>query len=167
VFTLCPCRIVCLANFLDMTGCMRYRRSRSKSAHPFSPPFHLVRYDAAVRGRVSRSHVTPCLTPFRANQDVMILGVVTRHTTRKIYDPTNSTPPTHLFTSNALFHLQLLQAATPRDRRRSVNPAVRASAPITIISNPTSAEPFCPIFARRSHPVVSSALQINPAMPDN
>jgi hypothetical protein len=61
--------------------------------------------------------------PFRANQDVMILSVVTRHTARKTYDPINSTPPTHLFTSNTLFHLKLLQAATPRDRGRSVNPA--------------------------------------------
>jgi hypothetical protein len=61
--------------------------------------------------------------PFRANQDVMILSVVTRHTTRKTYDPKNSTPPMHLFTSNTLFHLKPLQTATPRDCRRSVDPA--------------------------------------------
>jgi hypothetical protein len=85
--------------------------------------------------------------PFRANQDVMILSVVTRHTTRKTYDPINSTPPLHQCTFSPLTlsftssfsrqqHLVIAGAALIRP--------VCASAPTTIINNPASTAPFSP-----------------------
>jgi hypothetical protein len=76
--------------------------------------------------------------PFRTNQDAMIPCVVTRHTTRKTYDPINSTPPTHLFTSSFSRQQHLVIAGATLIR------PVYASAPATIINNPASTAPFSP-----------------------
>jgi hypothetical protein len=68
----------------------------------------------------------------------MIPCVVTRHTTRKTYDPINSTPPTHLFTSSFSRQQHLVIAGA------TLIWPVYASAPATIINNPASTAPFSP-----------------------